>query len=41
MIRVFVHENGVTRREARIDPAWLAPDSEWSAAGGSSEPIGL
>ena len=27
MIRVFVHENGVTRREARIDPAWLAPDS--------------
>jgi magnesium transporter len=27
MIRVFVHENGVTRREARIDPAWLVPDS--------------
>jgi magnesium transporter len=27
MIRVFVHEDGVTRQEARLDPAWLAPDS--------------
>jgi magnesium transporter len=25
-MRVFVHENGVTREEPRLDPAWLAPD---------------
>jgi magnesium transporter len=27
VIRVFVHEHGVTRLEQRVDPAWLAPDS--------------
>jgi magnesium transporter len=27
MIRIFVHEDGVTRQEPRLDPAWLAPDS--------------
>jgi len=27
MIRCFVHADGATREEARVDPAWLAPDS--------------
>jgi magnesium transporter len=27
MIRVFVHEDGATREEPAIDPAWLRPDS--------------
>lgn len=27
MIRIFVHERGVTREERAIDPAWLAPGS--------------
>jgi len=27
MISIYVHENGATRSEARIDPAWLRPGS--------------